>query len=90
MAYRDALGLAVEPVHTYDVGRHCVVGADRFACWALFRQEQLSAWAWLRSWLGARQMLFSWDDPLPGFARILEYLWVAGTRKLGRLGGTGS
>jgi predicted ATP-grasp superfamily ATP-dependent carboligase len=89
MAYRDALGLTVEPLHTYEVGRHCVVGSDRFACWALFRRGRLSAWAWLRSWLGAHQMLFSWDDPLPGFARILQHLWVAGTRKLDDLVGTG-
>jgi predicted ATP-grasp superfamily ATP-dependent carboligase len=82
MAYRDALGLPVEPVHTYELGRHCVVGSDRFACWALFRQGRLSAWAWLRSWIGARQMLFAWDDPLPAFARILRYLWIAGTRRL--------
>jgi predicted ATP-grasp superfamily ATP-dependent carboligase len=82
MAYRDALGLTVEPLHTYEVGRHCIVGSDRFACRALFHRGQLSAWAWLRSWLGARQMLFSWDDPLPGFARILQHLWVAATRRL--------
>ena len=88
MAYRDALGLAVDPVPSYEPGRHCIVGSDRFACWALFCQGQLSAWAWLRSWLGARQMLFSWDDPLPGFARILQHLWVAGTRKLGGTAGT--
>jgi predicted ATP-grasp superfamily ATP-dependent carboligase len=82
MAYRDALGLAVEPVPTYEPGRHCVVGSDRFACWALFREGRLSAWAWLRSWLGAGQMLFAWDDPIPGFVRILKSLWISGTRKL--------
>jgi D-aspartate ligase len=83
MAYRNALGLAVEPVHTYEPGRHCVAGSDRFACWALFRRRQLSAWAWLRSWLGARQMLFAWDDPLPGVVRIWLSLWIAARRKLG-------
>ena len=88
MAYRDALGLAVDPVHSYEPGRHCIVGSDRFACWALFRQGQLGAWAWLRSWIGARQMLFAWDDPIPGLARILKSLWIAGTRKLGRTAGT--
>jgi hypothetical protein len=50
--------------------------ADRFACCALFRQGRLSAWSWLREWLGARQLLFSWRDPLPGFARILQHLRV--------------
>jgi D-aspartate ligase len=88
MAYRDALGLAVEPVHAYEPGRHCVVGADRHACWALFRQGQLGAWAWLYSWLGARQMLFAWDDPMPGLVRILRSLWIAGARKLGVRPGT--
>jgi D-aspartate ligase len=90
MAYRDALGLAVEPVHTYEPGRHCIVGSDRFASWALFRQGQLSAWAWLRSSIGASQMLFAWDDPIPGFARILRSLWIAGARKLASIVGTGS
>jgi len=85
MAYRDALDLPVDPVHAYPVGRHCVVGSDRFACWALFRQGHLSAWAWLRSWIGARQLLFAWDDPVPAFARILRYLGIAGARKLAGL-----
>lgn len=90
MAYRDALGLPVEPVPTYALGRHCVVGSDRFACWALFRRGQLSAGAWLRSWLGARQMLFAWDDPVPGVARMLRALWIAGARKLGGSLGPGA
>jgi predicted ATP-grasp superfamily ATP-dependent carboligase len=90
MAYRDALGLPVEPVSTYALGRHCVVGSDRFACWALFRRGQLSAGAWLRSWLGARQMLFAWDDPVPGVARMLRALWIAGVRKLGGSLGAGA
>jgi predicted ATP-grasp superfamily ATP-dependent carboligase len=76
MAYWDALGVSVDPVATYKEGCHCVVGGDRFACWALFRQRRLSAWSWLREWLGARQLLFSWSDPLPGFARILQHLRV--------------
>jgi D-aspartate ligase len=90
LAYQDALGLAFEPVHAYEPGRHCVVGSDRFACWALFRQGRLSAWAWLRSWIGARQMLFAWDDPIPGFVRILRSLWIAGACKLGGIVGSGS
>ena len=87
MAYRDALDLPVEPRHAYPVGRHCVVGADRFACRALLRQGRLSAWGWLRSWLGARQMLFSWDDPMPGLVRIVQALRAAGARRLGRVAG---
>ncbi len=90
MAYRDALGLPVEPQQAYPVGRHCIVGADRFACRALRRRGQLTAWAWLRSWLGARQMLFAWDDPAPALARILGNLWEAGARRLGGISGFGS
>lgn len=86
MAYRDALGLAVEPVHRYEPGRHCVVGLDRSACWALFRRGQLGWGAWLRSWLGARQMLFEWADPLPGVARLGRWLRIGVTRKLARTG----
>ncbi len=85
MAYWDALSVAVEPVRAYEVGCHCVVGGDRFACWQLFRQGRLTAWAWLRQWVGARQLLFSWDDPLPGFARLLQHVWYVAARKLARI-----
>lgn len=82
MAHWDALSVAVEPVRAYAVGRHCVVGSDWSACWQLFRQGRLTAWAWLRSWVGARQLLFSWDDPFPGFARLLQHVWIVARRKL--------
>ena len=85
MAYRDALGLEVPPVVSYEAGRHCIVGADRFACWQQFRQGRLTAWARLRSWIGARQLLFSWDDPVPGFARLLQHLWIVTARRLARV-----
>jgi predicted ATP-grasp superfamily ATP-dependent carboligase len=87
MAYWDALGVSVDPVTTYKEGRHCVVGGDRFACWELFRQGRLSAWSWLWQWLGARQLLFSWSDPLPGFARILQHLRVVIGRRLAGIRG---
>lgn len=85
MAYRDALGLPVEPVRGYPAGRHCVVGADWSACRALHRRGELSARSWLRSWLGARQLLFAWDDPLPGLVKIAQHLRDLGTRRLARL-----
>ena len=87
MAYWDALNVSIEPVRTYIVGRHGVVGDDRFACWRLFRQGRLTLWSWLREWAGARQMLFSWSDPLPGFARLLEHLQVAVAGRLARFTG---
>jgi predicted ATP-grasp superfamily ATP-dependent carboligase len=79
MAYWDALSVEVEPVRAYAVGRHCVVGSG---CWQLFRQGRLTAWAWLRSRVGARQLLFSWDDPFPGFARLFQHVWIVAARKL--------
>lgn len=82
MAYRDALGLPVEPQREYPTGRYCIVGADLFACRALRREGQLSVGEWARSWLGARQMLFARNDPAPAFARMLRHVWSAGRRKL--------
>ena len=87
MAYWDALGVSVDPVTTYKEGRYCVVGGDRFACRELFRQGRLSAWSWLWEWLGARQLLFSWSDPLPGFARIFQHLRVVTGRRLAGIRG---
>jgi len=72
MAYWDALDVSVEPVRTYTVGRRCVVGSDQFVCRQLLRRGGLTPGAWLRSWIGARQLLFAWDDPLPGVARLLN------------------
>ena len=77
MAYWDALDVAVEPVATYRVGRHCMVGLDRFACWQLFRQGRLSLWTWARQWIGAHQLLFAWRDPLPALARFIEHVHVS-------------
>jgi predicted ATP-grasp superfamily ATP-dependent carboligase len=60
MAYRDALGLPVEPVTTYEVGRHY------FNPYAdVLREGKVRPWTLARSWVGAYQPLFAWDDPLP-------------------------
>jgi predicted ATP-grasp superfamily ATP-dependent carboligase len=66
MAYRDALGLPVEPAGAYRVGRTCVFPYyDYGACRELSRRGQLSLWAWARSWLAAEQPVFRWSDPVP-------------------------
>jgi D-aspartate ligase len=66
MAYRDALGLAVEPAGAYRVGRPCVYPYyDYGACRELRRRGQLSLWSWARSWLTAEQPVFRWSDPYP-------------------------
>ncbi len=67
MAYRDALGLPVDPVERYPVGRRFLVPSlDAQGCWRLLREGSLTPWGWMRSWLGAGQLVFAWDDPVPG------------------------
>ncbi len=75
MAYRDALGEELEPVTSYQVGRRCVYprldlqsGLDEHGVRAM------NAWSLLRSWIGAHQPLFSWEDPVPGIVSL--YSWV--------------
>src|SRR5712691_10045831 len=46
MAYRDALGLTVEPVINYEVDRRCV---QPRLCRELVRNGRLTPWAWGRS-----------------------------------------
>lgn len=75
MAYKDALGLPVDPVLSYKVGATCVDAYfDRPACAALHRRGELSLAEWARFWLRARPVTFAWDDPLPGLAWILDRL----------------
>ena len=75
MAYRDALGLDVEPVTTYQVGRRLVSARDdRRAGFRLWRAGELSLTALARSWVGSLQPVLCWDDPLPGAASFA--LWL--------------
>jgi hypothetical protein len=67
MAYDDALDQPVDPVKTYIVGRKCIYAHyDTFSCLRLFRQRRLTLFDWIKSWWGANQPEFSWDDPMPG------------------------
>lgn len=73
MAYRDALNLSVAPVAAYAVGRHYVYpAADRVAGSRLIRAGKPTVWSWARSWFGAYQPIFSWDDPLPAGDRAFH------------------
>ena len=73
MAYRDALGLPVEPVTDYPVGRLWVYpNQDVRACWDLLRNGSFAPLAWLRSWAGATNATFAWDDPAPAAAAVIE------------------
>ncbi len=73
MTYRDALELPVEPVTDYRVGRYWVYpNVDLRACWELLRKGTLTPWTWLRSWAGASDPTFTWDDPVPGAVNFIE------------------
>jgi hypothetical protein len=75
MAYLDALGLPVEPVHEYKVGRRCVfLPHDLIAYRDLRRDGGLGLWSWVRSWLGREGALFAWDDLGPPVAYVCRFL----------------
>lgn len=84
MAYRDALGLPVEPVAEYEIGRHALDPLpDLVAGCHLLREGRLSPWIWMRSWLGATQLTFRWDDPIPGLVYFFGGARRAVRRRLG-------
>ena len=77
MSYWDALGFPVKPVVEYPIGRYWIyASSDRRVCWQLFREGRLTPGAWLRTWAGAVQAIFRWDDPAPAgivfFHRLLQ------------------
>ena len=73
MAYRDALGLPVEPAASYCAGRALVYPYYDFgACRELRRGGELSLWEWARSWLTAERPVFRWNDPLPAAIETAE------------------
>jgi predicted ATP-grasp superfamily ATP-dependent carboligase/SAM-dependent methyltransferase len=73
MAYRDALGLPVQPVTEYEIGRYTLDPfTDLIAGWRLLRERQLTPWTWLRSWPGATQLIFTWDDPVPAVVSFFD------------------
>jgi len=79
LAYEDALGMWVQPIEDYDVGNRCLHPYyDRYSFLQLYRGHQLTIGSWLKSWWGAKQPEFCWDDPLPAlwdfFSIILSRL----------------
>jgi D-aspartate ligase len=70
MAYRDALGLPVDPVVEYTVGRHCVQPSIQ---WGLVREGRLGVWSWGWSLVGATQLVLCLDDPGPAVADFLQW-----------------
>lgn len=66
MYVADALDEPVPAVDTFRVGKACVYPYyDYFACRAMRRSGELSAFGWATSWLTATQPVLRWNDPLP-------------------------
>ncbi len=85
MAYRDALGLPVEPVIAYKAGQYLGFLPGDFRAWRKQRNcGGPGLWAWLRSWRGARSTPFYWNDPLPAIAffwrKFSDYIRHTGSR----------
>jgi predicted ATP-grasp superfamily ATP-dependent carboligase len=85
MAYRDALGQPVETIESYRTAVTCVYPyMDLSACLVLRRAGQLSLMEWARSWIGARQPVFRWNDPWPAVAGVADLVGGKATRSLNR------
>ena len=69
MDYRDALGLPIETVPEYQVGRRCMMLAiDMLAFHAQRGHEGITLGSWMESLRSADDALFSARDPLPALA----------------------
>lgn len=74
LAYRDALGEALEPVQRYEIGRWLVhPQIDWPACRELRRHGKLRVKETLRHWITADQPLCCWSDPVPGVAELTRF-----------------
>jgi len=68
MAYRDALGLPVEPVMEYELGRTCVYLVNDVRAWWRQHRGGAGLWSWVRPWFSAEGTPFHWNDPGPALA----------------------
>jgi D-aspartate ligase len=74
MSYRDALGLPVDSVSQYRVGRRCVYLPNDYKAYRSNNPGIGNFIRWIRSWVGADKTLFCWDDPLPSIVSSLTVL----------------
>jgi predicted ATP-grasp superfamily ATP-dependent carboligase len=71
MAVRDALGKPIETVDRYTVGRRCVYPYYDLSAVQVERAAgRLGLVAWARSWVGATQPVFRWNDPMPALGEV--------------------
>ena len=78
MAYDDALDLDVKPVTTYPAGRRCFYLHNDLAAHHAADPGVGGLLRWFRSVKGADEILYCWDDPIPGafstFTALKSYL----------------
>jgi predicted ATP-grasp superfamily ATP-dependent carboligase len=73
MAYRDALGLPIEDVRDFMVGKQCVdVLQDVRAFRSLSKGEREGVWPWLKSLFQAEKIAFRWMDPGVAIAAVMQ------------------
>jgi predicted ATP-grasp superfamily ATP-dependent carboligase len=70
MSRRDALEEDVAPVSEYLVGRRCVYARRDLAS---RHGNHAGVLQILASWVGARHLTFTWDDPRPGLEEVSEW-----------------
>jgi predicted ATP-grasp superfamily ATP-dependent carboligase len=68
LAYQDALGVPLQPVTDYKVGRRCVFFVHDLRAWREQRGSRPSLWSWIKPWFGADSTPFHWNDPAPAIA----------------------
>lgn len=74
LAYCDALGMPVDPISTYQVGRRCVYLPNDFRAYRLDHHGAGSLIGWVRSWAGADEAVFCRDDPGPSISYVSDGL----------------
>ncbi|MEJ2542271.1 MAG: hypothetical protein P8188_20285 [Gemmatimonadota bacterium] len=67
--YRDALGLPLGDPPSYDVGRRCIYPYYDFHA-VREMSGLMSAVLNVRSWIGAWQPIFRWEDPAPALHEV--------------------
>jgi len=85
IAYRDALGLPVEPRLRYRTGVKWVSFQRDLSAFKLYRRQgKMSLGRWLRSLVGEKMWaVFAWDDLAPFLASAPGYLWERLAPRLG-------
>jgi predicted ATP-grasp superfamily ATP-dependent carboligase len=75
MAYRDALGLPVEAVSEFELGRCCVDVLQDLRAFRYGRKQRgESVWSWLKFIISADKISFRWTDPAVALISFISFL----------------